>query len=106
MYYNRLSQLRGDRTQAEMAALFGMTQQNYGNYENGKQPLKSNHIEQICTMFGCSAEWLLCFDGVSESSPSDEVDPATAELVDLFTKMDQSSRDALILVARGLVAKA
>ena len=58
-YKNRLSELRGELTQAAFAKKLGMTQQNYGNYENGKQPLKSDMIEKICGMFGCSAEWLL-----------------------------------------------
>lgn len=98
MYYNRLRQIRGDRTQAEMASMLGMSQANYGYYENGKQSLKSTQIEQICKLFGCSAEWLLCFD-----SQSEDVDPTEAELHDLYAKMDQRSRDALMLVARGLV---
>lgn len=62
-YKNRLFELRGSESQASFASKLGMTQQNYANYENGKQGLKSDLIEKICTKFGCSAEWLLCLDG-------------------------------------------
>ena len=100
MYFTRLTQLRGDMTQAEMAAMLDMSQQTYSNFELGKQPLKSTQIELICTKFGCSAEWLLCFD--VPVTVREEPDPATTELVDLFTKMDTESRDALMVVARAL----
>lgn len=102
MYYTRLAQLRGNRTQTEMASMLDMSQQTYSNYESGKQPLKSTQIEYICTRFGCSAEWLLCFD--VPVSIHEETDPTMSELMDLFTRMDQPSRDALILVARSLAA--
>lgn len=61
-YENRLFELRGDLSQAEFAKLIGLSQQNYGNYEKGKQALRSDLIKRICTKFGCSAEWLLGFD--------------------------------------------
>lgn len=96
MYYNRLRQLRGDRTQAEMASILGMSQANYGYYENGKQSLKSTQIELICTTFGCSAEWLLCFD--SKLDPN----PAEFELLNIYAGLDEKSRDALMVVARAL----
>lgn len=65
-YKNRLSELRGDLTQAAFAKKLGMSQQNYGNYENGKQPLKSDQIALICETFGCTAEWLLGMSDVRE----------------------------------------
>ena len=62
-YKNRLFQLRGKESQRAFAEKLGMSQQNYANYESGKQGLKSDLIERICDTFGCSAEWLLCLDG-------------------------------------------
>lgn len=96
MFTNRLYELRGNMTQAEMAAILGMTQQNYGHYENGKQALRSDHIELICRKFNCSAEWLLCLD-IDEKE-----DDGLKELRGLFAKMDPESRDALMVVARAL----
>lgn len=62
-YKNRLHELRGSLSQKEFAERIGLTQQNYANYENGKQGLKSDLITKICETFGCSAEWLLELDG-------------------------------------------
>lgn len=61
-YRNRLSELRGDMSQAEFAEKLGLSQQNYWKYENEKQGMRSDLIEKVCLMFGCSAEWLLCID--------------------------------------------
>lgn len=61
-YKNRLSELRGDISQEKFAKTIGLTQQNYWKYENGLQGMRSDLIERICKMFGCSAEWLLCLD--------------------------------------------
>ncbi len=66
-YKNRLFELRGDLSQKEFAERIGLSQQNYANYENGKQGLKSDLIAKICETFGCSAEWLLDLDNVAAS---------------------------------------
>lgn len=70
-YNNRLYELRGDISQREFAKKLGMTQQNYANYENGKQGMKSDLIALICELFGCTAEWLLCLD----NKPSNALQP-------------------------------
>lgn len=99
MFKNRLSVLRGDRSQAEMAEICGFkSQQNYGNYENGRQALKSNHIEAICRKFGCSAEWLLCMDEVEGAG-----NPMLSELSSLFEMMTPAQRSVLLTVARSMV---
>lgn len=64
-YKNRLFELRGNLSQKEFAERIGLSQQNYANYENGKQGLKSDLIAKICETFGCSAEWLLELDNVA-----------------------------------------
>lgn len=61
-YNNRLFDLRrymGLPSQTEFAKELGLSQQNYANYENGKQGLKEDLVERICTRYGCSADWLL-----------------------------------------------
>lgn len=75
-YTNRLSELRGELSQADFARLLGMSQQNYGKYENGKSPLKSDMIEAICRQFGVSAEWLL---GMTDKRSGIERTVATAD---------------------------
>lgn len=77
-YNNRLSELRGEMSQREFAAKIGLSQQNYGKYEQGKQKLNSDLIAKICTTFGCSAEWLLGLDG-KRVLPADAIVPRVSE---------------------------
>ena len=62
VFKNRLYELRGTDSQATFAKKLGLTQQNYANYENGKQGLRSDLIRKVCQMYSCTAEWLLMFD--------------------------------------------
>lgn len=84
-YKNRLFELRGDLSQKEFAERIGLTQQNYANYENGKQGLKSDLIARICETFGCSAEWLLELDGHGEATPLGR--PATGMAMGLAPRL-------------------
>lgn len=72
-YPNRLFELRGKESQAEMAARIGMTQQNYANYESGKSGMKSDMIAAVCKEFGCTAEWLLCMSNSKDGAPSKDM---------------------------------
>lgn len=45
-YKNRLFELRGNLSQKEFAERIGLSQQNYANYENGKQGLKYAKAEK------------------------------------------------------------
>lgn len=62
VFKNRLYELRGTDSQATFAKKLGLTQQNYANYENGKQGLRSDLIRKVCQMYSFTAEWLLMFD--------------------------------------------
>lgn len=73
-YKNRLFELRGDKKQAQIARELGMTQQNYANYESGKQGMKSDMIERVCKLYGCTAEWLLGFDDNNNRTSSPIID--------------------------------
>lgn len=75
-YKNRLYELRGNESQTEFAKKIGLTQQNYANYENGKQGLKSDLIEKVCRTFKCTAEWLLCLDDLPSDAPKGAFAPA------------------------------
>lgn len=94
-YENRLFVLRGRRSQAEFAKMLGLSQQNYGNYENGKQGLKSDMIVKICKMFNCSAEWLLCLD-------SGERDDDFSEIATIYYSLSPEGRKAMLASARGM----
>lgn len=60
-----------------------MSQQNYGNYENGKQALRSDLIERICNEFNCSAEWLLGMSDINNRNvrPVDCYAPLVGRIV-------------------------
>lgn len=98
-HMNRLSELRGSRSQAEFAKELGMSQQNYGYLENGKQGLKSDLIVKLCKQYGCTAEWLLCMDSAGEAV-SDEADQGLSELVSIYSALDESARASLVDYAR------
>ena len=51
--------LRGDASQAEMAAKFGVSQAAYGRWELGKAEPKFEVLVSLCKNFSVSADWLL-----------------------------------------------
>ena len=48
-----------DMGQKEMAALLGITQQQYSLYETGKRKLPAEMLAVICAHLGVSADYLL-----------------------------------------------
>lgn len=98
-HMNRLSELRGSRSQSEFAKELGMSQQNYGYLENGKQGLKSDLIISLCKRYGCTAEWLLCMD-LNGDEPSGVKDPGLSEIVSIYRGLDECKRSSLVDFAR------
>lgn len=62
MYIDRIRELRedNDKTQFEIAAYLGTTQQVYSRYENGENEIPVRHIIALCKYYGVSADDLLC----------------------------------------------
>lgn len=60
-YAERLRGLRedADKTQAEVAAFLGTTQQYYANYEMGKRPLPVDRLCKLCQYYHVSADYVL-----------------------------------------------
>ena len=48
-----------DKTQAEIAAILGTSQQYYANYENGKRPLPLDRLCILCQYYNVSADYIL-----------------------------------------------
>lgn len=48
-----------DIGQKEMAALLGITQQQYSLYETGKRKFPAEMLKKICSYLGVSADYLL-----------------------------------------------
>ena len=66
-FCDRLKELRGEKSQAEIARLLGVKQQNWARWENGVVFPGAETLHHICTTFHISADWLL---GLSESPPA------------------------------------
>ena len=66
-FCERLRELRGDKSQADIARLLGVKQQNWARWENGVVFPGAETLHHICTTFHVSADWLL---GLSSSPPA------------------------------------
>lgn len=56
---DRLRELRGTQSQAEMARLLGIQQPQWARYESGVSSPSVEMLEKICRAHACSADWLL-----------------------------------------------
>ena len=61
MYFPRLRDLRedADKTQKEIAAILGIDQRVYSNYETGKREIPVRHLIQLAEYYHTSTEYLL-----------------------------------------------
>jgi len=61
MYYPRLKDLREDKdlTQKEVAAILGIDQRVYSNYEIGKREIPSRFIIKLADFYDTSADFIL-----------------------------------------------
>ena len=61
MLLERMAQIRKERrlSQAQVAAVLDMQQQQYCRYENGQNEIPIRHIITLCRFYGISADWLL-----------------------------------------------
>lgn len=66
---DRLKDLRGLRTQNEVAKALGMAQQLYRTYENDEHLPGTKLIMKICKYYSCSADWLLGIDRDTSAAP-------------------------------------
>ena len=58
----RLRELRGKRTQANMAEAIGVTQASYAQWETGRRHEKLKAFARMCRALNVSADWLLGLD--------------------------------------------
>lgn len=61
MYYPRLKDLREDRdlVQKEVAALLGIDQRVYSNYERGKREIPTRFVVQLARFYQTSTDYIL-----------------------------------------------
>ncbi len=61
MYYPRLKDLREDRdlVQKEIAALLGIDQRVYSNYETGKREIPTRFVIRLARFYNTSTDYIL-----------------------------------------------
>ena len=61
MYYPRLRDLREDQElkQKEVAAVLGIDQRIYSNYEIGKREIPAHHLIKLTDLYNTSADYIL-----------------------------------------------
>lgn len=86
---DRLKQLRGPTSQAEMARQLEIPRTQWIRYENGQNSPSAEMLERICRTNGVSADWLLGLEGASD-------DPVA------IVRRQQNNLDAIRLTAAQL----
>ena len=75
MYYyvQRIRELREDhdRTQREVAAYLGTTQQVYSRYESGENEMPIRHLISLCRYYHVSVDYMLGFCRAYKPLPSE-----------------------------------
>ena len=71
---NRIRELREKRgwRQEDLAVMLHKNRQSVGNYETEARGLDVETIQQLCDIFGCTADYLLCRSNNPEPVVSDE----------------------------------
>lgn len=68
----RLKQLRGDRTQAQMAALLGLARETYRNYETGQREPDQETLIRMARYFEVSVDYLLGVSSDPRPDPAEQ----------------------------------
>ena len=66
-FCERLKQVRGERSQAEISRILGVKQQNWSRWESGSVFPGAETLHHICATCSVSADWLL---GLSDKPPA------------------------------------
>lgn len=97
-------------SQKQLADLLGVSQQAVYYYETGRSDIKASVLKEISRVTGCSISFILGItdDPHGEGVPDKEtdygsrVDPVLTEIIDIYDRMNDEGRRALVSVARGL----
>ena len=77
---DRLKELRGETSQAEMARTLGMPRPQWIRYETGKSVPGSDILAEICQVHAVSADWLLGIEAHRYKGTSQTPPPPPGEL--------------------------
>lgn len=83
-FCERLKELRGGKSQAEIARLLGVKQQNWARWENGVVFPGAETLHHICSTFHVSADWLLGLSTAPPDQPQRKVDDLKQAIITLL----------------------
>lgn len=92
---NRIKDLRMKRgmTQKDLAKLLNCAPTAISKYELEQLGIDAETICQLCDIFGCTADYLLC----RSETPTAELTPEEESLLVAFRRCDDRARDMVIL---------
>ena len=95
---HRIKELREEAgwTQSELASRLGREQQAVSKYERFSVDLDTDMIRRLCSIFGCTADYLLCMSDQRTAQISD----ADAALLAAYHAADPDRREMVRLALR------
>jgi transcriptional regulator with XRE-family HTH domain len=98
----RLRELRGSLSQADFASKLGVTQQTYGNWENGNTEPKIDKIIEISQDFFVTVDWLFGRSDIRTETSKPEPPPSrdrqitdedVSKIIDQNSKLSNAAQD-------------
>jgi transcriptional regulator with XRE-family HTH domain len=94
----RAQRIRMGMTQEELAEEMCTTKSMISYYENDHGDMKQSMIAEFAEVLGSTVEYLVC-GVVKESAP----DVSSAEMLRLFSAMDEQTKEIMLIQMRALV---
>ena len=94
----RAQRMRLGMTQEELAEEMCTTKSMISYYENDHGDMKLSMISEFASVLNTTVEYLFC--GVNKVT---EIDVKAAEVLSLFSKMDEKTQEILLIQMRALV---
>ena len=100
----RLNELRGNKTQAQIAQILGLPRETYRNYEVGNREPPLDTLLKIANYFGVSVDYLLGRDEVPgvqmKPAAESELTETEQELLSIYRSVNPALQDLILNVAR------
>ena len=87
-------------SQKDAAEAFDVSIGTYRNWEQGRVVMNGEQLMGAARLFGTDVDYLLMMD-TPEANPEGQED----ELASIYSALNEDGRDALLIVARGLLEK-
>ena len=94
----RAQRIRLGMTQEELAEEMNTTKSMISYYENDHGDMKQSMIAEFAKVLGTTVEYLVC-GVIKEGSP----DASSAEMLQLFSSMDDRTKEIMLIQMRALV---